>query len=105
MAQKKAVDYKYSACVEDASKIVSKWFSDNKRPIEDNAIYVVWLAYIPNGYRCMMTSYTYPSMFFEIKRNMVTDEMICHVLKEVECMVEPSHSEVIVMHDRNSELI
>lgn len=105
MAHKKAVyGYQYNKCSNEAKHVAEKWFKDNKLAIDFESIYIVWFAFTKNGYRCMVTSKMYQNNFFEISKNFYNDESICHVLQQVECIVQPSKSEPILMHERVSEL-
>ena len=106
MAHKKAAyDYQYNKCFNEARRIAEKWFTDNKLAIDYNSIYIVWFAFTKAGYRCMVTSKMYPNNFFEISKNIHNNEMICHVLQQVECIVHPSQAESICMHEQVDDLL
>lgn len=105
MAHKKAAyDYQYNKCSNEAKRIAEKWFIDNKLAIDYKSIYIVWFAFTKAGYRCMVTSKMYQNNFFEISKNVHNNEMICHVLQQVECMVRPSQAETIRMQERVVDL-
>lgn len=105
MAHKKAMyDYQYNKCSNEAMRIAEKWFKDNKLAIDYESIYIVWFAFTKTGYRCMVTSKMYQNNFFEISKNVRTNEMICHVLQQVECIAHPSQAESICMHERVVDL-
>lgn len=100
MARKKAAySYQYNKSCNEAKHIVQKWFTDNGLAIDPNSIYIVWFAFTKVGYRCMVSSKLYQNNFFEINKNVMSNEMVCHVLQQVECIVHPSQSESIYMHE------
>ena len=104
MAHKKAMqDYRYNKCSNEARHIAKQWFIDNKLAIDFESIYIVWFAFTKNGYRCMVTSKLYQNNFFEIKKNIRNNEMICHVLQQVECIAHPSQDKPVHMHERVSD--
>lgn len=105
MAHKKAeYGYQYNKCSNEARRIAEKWFKDNKLAIDYKSIYIVWFAFTKTGYRCMVTSKMYQNNFFEITKNIYTNEMICRILQQVECIVHPSQTEAIHVHEDNSLL-
>ena len=104
MAQKIATyDYKYSKCAKEAKRIVEEWYIKSKIAIDPKTIYIVWFAFTKSGYRCMVTSKLYRNNFFEISKNLYNNEMICHILQQVECIVHPSQSEAIYLQERTDE--
>lgn len=105
MAQKKAeYDYQFTKRSNEARRFVEKWFKKNKLAIDYQSIYIVWFAFTKTGYRCMVTSKMYQNNFFEINKNVHNNEMVCHVLQQVECIVHPSESEPIYMHERSFDI-
>lgn len=96
MAHKKAIfDYQYKRCCNEAKDIIKQWYDDNHIAIDSTTIYIVWFAFTKAGYRCMVTSKTYRSNFFEISKNVHTNEMMCSVLQQIECIASPGQIDFI----------
>ncbi len=103
MAHKKAMyDYQYNKRSNEAKHIVMQWFKDNNMDIDFETIYIIWFAFTKVGYRCMITSDMYQNNFFEINTNVSNGEMVCRVMKQIECIVHPSQAEAIAIPDSNN---
>lgn len=100
MAHKKATDYRYEKCTKEAVNIVKQWFKNNHLAVDPKSIYIVWFAYTQRGYHCMVASKMYQNNYFEVKKNVETGELICLVLQQVECIVHPSSTDELILHER-----
>lgn len=107
MARKKANhDPRQHACENEAKKIVSNWFKKQNLVIKNNALRIIWFAYIPRGFKCMITSDTYNNNFFEVTVNKVTGEIYCNCFQRFAYFVAPSNkTENIIISDDNFSLI
>jgi len=107
MARKKAnYDPRQHACENEAKKIVSKWFKKQNLVTKDHALRIIWFAYIPRGFKCMITSDTYNNNFFEVTVNKVTGEIYCNCFQRFAYFVTPSNkTENIIISDDNFSLI
>ena len=97
--RKKYKDIRQRNCEKEAKQIVVDWFIKNDIYVDFKTIRIVWFAYTAQGYRCMITSYMQSTRFFEISKNVKTGEMICSCYKLYECLIHPSNSPIIEMHD------
>lgn len=91
----------YDICRKDAINIVKQRFDDTHLVVDPTSIYIVWFAFTHNGYHCMVTSKIYKNNFFEITKNMKTNEMVCLVLQQVECIVHPGEKQHISILPNN----
>ena len=107
MSHKKSKKYdeqyrkQYNMCKKDAIDIVKQWFDDANLVIDPSSIYIVWFAFIRNGYHCMMASKIYTNNFFEIVKNVKTNEMTCFVFQRIECIAHPSEKPDILEMPNN----
>lgn len=84
-------------CEREAKSIVENWYKKHNIGIDPESIYVVWFAYLPNGYKCMVSSKMYSNNCFEITKNKITDEVYYSVFERVEYVVHPSLSEDYIL--------
>ena len=92
MARKKAdEDPRQKPCEQEAMDVVLNFYKGRKE-IEHKSLRVVWFAFInQSGFKCMITSETYPNEFFEVTINKVTGEMRCDCFTRYEYIVKPSN--------------
>jgi hypothetical protein len=69
MAQKKAnTDWWFDKCCREAKEIVKRWIANNQAYIDQNSLRVVWLAFVPNGFRAMISSKSHSNKYFEVTK-------------------------------------
>lgn len=91
MGQKKTnVDYQQIRCEREARDIVIEWYKNRNLIIYPKNIFVVWFAYLPSGFKCMLSTDIYKNNFFEITVNKTTGEIQCTCFKRFEYMVKPA---------------
>ena len=105
MAHEKAYDARQHKCEEDACSIVYSWFKKHNCKIDKNSIYVCWFAYLPFGYKCMVSSFENDNLFFEITKNIISDEVRCACFKCFEYFVELGQKDVIDIKGDNIDTI
>ncbi len=92
MARKKAyMDIHQKNCENEAKKFVQDWYKDRNIVIDPNSIYVVWFAFLKNGFKCMISSHMYKNNFFEITSNKTTGEICCSCFERFEYVVHPAN--------------
>ena len=77
---------------EEAKNFVLTWFQRERVGINIDSLYVVWFAYISNGYKCMVSSHEFSDLFFEVTKHR-DGEMYCECMKRFEHFVKPSDAE------------
>lgn len=76
-------------CENKAKEVVLDWFKQKNLSINPETIYVVWFAFLRNGFKCMITSHMYNNNFFEVTINKKTGEMYYSCFERFEYVVEP----------------
>lgn len=97
MARKKANnDPLQRKCENEAREIVLNWYKNHNLLMDPETIFVVWFAYLPSGFKCMLSTDIYSNNFFEVTMNKITGEIQCACYTRFEYMVKPAS------HDRKS---
>lgn len=100
MAHKKAYEHKLRKCQKEALNLVYDWFVKYGYKIDKDSLYVVWFAFTITGYKCMINSKMYSKRYFEVTKNLNTNETIINCFELTECIVHPSESPILELHDR-----
>ena len=91
MAQKKAdEDPRQIKCENEAREVVLEWYKNRNLLIDPKTIFVVWFAYLPKGFKCMLSNDIYKNNFFEVTINKITGEIQCTCYERFEYMVKPA---------------
>ena len=92
MAQKKAnMDILQKNCEEEAKELVIDWFKSRRLTIDPSSLYIVWFAYIRQGFKCMVSSHIYKNNFFEVTVNKRTGEKYYNCFERFEYIVQPAN--------------
>lgn len=91
MARKKAdYDPRQRKCENEAREIVLEWYKNRNLLMDPKTIFVVWFAYLPSGFKCMLSTDIYKNNFFEVTVNKITGETQCACYERFEYMVKPA---------------
>ena len=92
-------------CQDEARRIISDYYKNEHLYYEFNDIYVVWFAYIKNGWKCMISSHRYKNHFFEITKNERSGEICYNCFKRYQFIVHPSEDEPLAFKIDDDSLL
>ena len=73
----------------EAKNIVFTWYYNKDEAITIDSLFIVWFAFLKNGYKCMLSSRKKPDDFFEVTVNKRTGEQFFNCFKRVGYQVKP----------------
>lgn len=92
-------------CQDEARQIISDYYCHEKLVSDIDSIYVVWFAFIKNGWKCMVSSYCYKNHFFEITKNERTGEICYNCFKRYQFIVRPSEDKPLAFKINDDRLL
>lgn len=101
----KHVDQLQLKCQNEAKKFVLDYYNREGMGYNPDSLYIVWFAFLPSGWKCMITSSMYKNHFFEVTKHVNSGEMYCNCYNLFEHIVYPSTKPAFVLTEPVDDLL